>query len=119
MLKLWGTAEAKTLRALRKKKKSVGHQFEDVKQKSVHLPSSESEVEKELGVDVDVYVQYLMIQGLRARSFKVPVGTRTGASLCGCEGFVPYAMNANISHLKDHSNGLSSRLLIYRCYDGP
>ncbi|KAG5554471.1 hypothetical protein RHGRI_012118 [Rhododendron griersonianum] len=53
MLKLWGTAEAKTLRALRKKKKSVGHQFEDVKQKSVHLPSSESEVEKELGVDVD------------------------------------------------------------------
>ena len=52
MLELWGTAVTKTLRALHKKKKSVDHQFEDVKQKSKHLPSSESEVEKELGVDV-------------------------------------------------------------------
>lgn len=37
MLNLWGTAEAKTLRALPKKNKSVGHQFEDVKQQSAHL----------------------------------------------------------------------------------
>ncbi|KAG5567474.1 hypothetical protein RHGRI_002881 [Rhododendron griersonianum] len=49
----------------------------------------------------------------RARNFEVPAETRTGASLCGCEGFVPYAVNANISHLKDRSNGLSYGLLVY------
>ncbi|KAE9454979.1 hypothetical protein C3L33_13119, partial [Rhododendron williamsianum] len=45
------SAEAKTLRPTQKKKKSVGHQFEDVEQKREHHPSSELEVEKELGVD--------------------------------------------------------------------
>ncbi|KAG5554470.1 hypothetical protein RHGRI_012117 [Rhododendron griersonianum] len=46
MLKLWETAEAKTLRPTQKKKKSVGHQFEDVEQKSDHHPSSKLEVER-------------------------------------------------------------------------
>lgn len=51
MLEMWETAEAKTVRATHRKKKSVGHQFEDVEQKMENLPSSELEVEKELGVD--------------------------------------------------------------------
>ncbi|KAF7141127.1 hypothetical protein RHSIM_Rhsim06G0193000 [Rhododendron simsii] len=51
----------------------------------------------------------------RARSFEVLAGTHSGASLCGCKGFVPYAVKANISHLRTVLMVLSSGLLIYRC----
>ncbi|KAG5554655.1 hypothetical protein RHGRI_012268 [Rhododendron griersonianum] len=51
MLELWETAEAKTLKSSHKKKKSVGHQFDDVEQKREHHPSSELEMDKELGLD--------------------------------------------------------------------